>query len=437
MASTTGDLTDDRKCWLGETEDCIPAHISIWSEEKKNEHKEYVEEQMRGTEGVVQEGKEYILRHSKGATFMQIKPGKRFKSKGVTIDAMSLVGKQLECVYEVNKNSMKRKANDISELSEIDLSFVVKKNNSKLIDDGSSQSLTYTEIEKMRKEKSGKEMIDMLVSNSSTFSTKTEFSQEKYLKRKKKKYDNTLTIQQPTLTRVISHLHEKQGRKMLGIRPDTIAHILTSANICSGSRTMVLDGQKGIVTGAVAERMGGEGRLFSLVEGTNPPMQGCNRLQLSAKAKSVISPFPMYLTSHLIKSLKSTTSTAATTATDGEKPKTRADQLQFQLDQLKTKWQQCGGAVDSVIVLGRYDQNAVVKGVWPLLAPGGIMVVYSQSIQLLADIMDRLKQSELIAHPELCDIWYREYQVLPNRTHPMMNMSSTGGYVLSATKLAK
>jgi len=392
----------------------------------------------REDEGTVKEGEEYILKHSKGETFFQIKPGKKFKAKGVSIDAMSLVGKQLECTYEVFKDlPLKRKAQDVSELSEIDLTFVPKGNNSQLIDDGMSQSLTFTEIEKMRKEKSGKEMVEMLVSNSSTFKSKTEFSQEKYLKRKKKKYDNSITIRRPTLTRVVALSHEKAGKKMLGMRSDTIAHILTSANVRAGACTIVLDAQKGLVTGAVAERMGGAGKLFALVEGNNAPMQGCHRLGLDATKRSVIYPFPMYLVSHLIKSLTTTTTTTSEEKAVEEKPKSRMDQLKYQLKNLNSEFQKCGGKVESLIVVGRFDQNAVLKGLWPLLQPGGIMVVFSQSIKPLADIMDRLKQSELVANPELCDIWYREHQVLPNRTHPMMNMSSTGGYVLSAIKLAK
>ena len=34
---------------------------------------------------------------------------------------------------------------------------------------------------------------------------------------------------------------------------------------------------------------------------------------------------------------------------------------------------------------------------------------------------------------QLVEPWLREYQVLPQRTHPNMNMSGTGGYMLSAT----
>jgi hypothetical protein len=40
--------------------------------------------------------------------------------------------------------------------------------------------------------------------------------------------------------------------------------------------------------------------------------------------------------------------------------------------------------------------------------------------------------TDSLVHTQLTECWYREQQVLPNRTHPLMQMSATGGYVLSA-----
>lgn len=37
---------------------------------------------------------------------------------------------------------------------------------------------------------------------------------------------------------------------------------------------------------------------------------------------------------------------------------------------------------------------------------------------------------------QLQESWWREYQVLPGRTHPTMSTSGTGGYILSGIKTA-
>ena len=34
--------------------------------------------------------------------------------------------------------------------------------------------------------------------------------------------------------------------------------------------------------------------------------------------------------------------------------------------------------------------------------------------------------------PSITEAWLRQYQVLPGRTHPLMNMSGSGGYILNA-----
>lgn len=37
--------------------------------------------------------------------------------------------------------------------------------------------------------------------------------------------------------------------------------------------------------------------------------------------------------------------------------------------------------------------------------------------------------------PTVTEPWLRRYQVLPGRTHPMMAMSGSGGYILHAIKV--
>jgi tRNA (adenine-N(1)-)-methyltransferase non-catalytic subunit len=42
-----------------------------------------------------------------------------------------------------------------------------------------------------------------------------------------------------------------------------------------------------------------------------------------------------------------------------------------------------------------------------------------------------LKKSQKATHMELSDSWLREYQVLPERTHPKVMMDCSGGYLLT------
>lgn len=65
----------------------------------------------------------------------------------------------------------------------------ILENNSKLIDDNTSQKLSQADIVSMKeKGLSGEQVIQAIISNSATFQAKTEYSKEKYIKKKQQKY---------------------------------------------------------------------------------------------------------------------------------------------------------------------------------------------------------------------------------------------------------
>lgn len=61
--------------------------------------------------------------------------------------------------------------------------------NRHLVDDGETQSLKSNDIAKLRESgSSASEIVGQIIENSKTFNTKTEYSQDKYLRKKEKKY---------------------------------------------------------------------------------------------------------------------------------------------------------------------------------------------------------------------------------------------------------
>jgi tRNA (adenine-N(1)-)-methyltransferase non-catalytic subunit len=46
-----------------------------------------------------------------------------------------------------------------------------------------------------------------------------------------------------------------------------------------------------------------------------------------------------------------------------------------------------------------------------------------------------MKSTPNYIHVKLFDMWAREYQVLKNRTHPMMSMAGHSGYLVTAIKV--
>jgi tRNA (adenine-N(1)-)-methyltransferase non-catalytic subunit len=67
--------------------------------------------------------------------------------------------------------------------------FVPENDNRSYTDTNSAQKLSVDELVELRdKGASGKEIIQKLVENSKTWDSKTEFSKQKYLKKKQQKY---------------------------------------------------------------------------------------------------------------------------------------------------------------------------------------------------------------------------------------------------------
>ena len=58
------------------------------------------------------------------------------------------------------------------------------------------------------------------------------------------------------------------------LRDDTLAQLLTQSNIRPGGRYLVVDDTGGLVTAAIMERMGCEGRIMTFTDADSPPAWG-------------------------------------------------------------------------------------------------------------------------------------------------------------------
>lgn len=64
------------------------------------------------------------------------------------------------------------------------------------------------------------------------------------------------------------------------------------------------------------------------------------------------------------------------------------------------------------------------------------LMVMMKISQPLATCMHNLQQGKMAINLQITEPWLREFQVLPSRTHPHMQMSSFGGYVLSGIRIS-
>ncbi|XP_033873540.2 tRNA (adenine(58)-N(1))-methyltransferase non-catalytic subunit TRM6 [Acipenser ruthenus] len=368
--------------------------------------------------------------------------------------------------------------------------------NRNIVDDGRSQKLTRDDIETLKEQGlKGQEIVQQLIENSSTFRDKTEFAQEKYIKKKKKKYDNTITVLKPS-TRILALMyHGREPGKICHLRYDTLAQMLTLGNVHAGSKIIVFDTCAGLVLGAVMERMGGYGSVIQMYPGGEPVRAATDNFGFPEHFYKTLHEFPLCKVNLLLdgtlsldKDKKETVSAVDESngamskapqdsvqkmgeEVEGEKDSAQASpevdtmEVTSELPEDKEKEERAarrenkalekkvkqeekrkkhleaaallqGRNADGLVIAGRFHPTPLVLSLLKFVAPSRPFVIYCQHKEPLIECHTKLRERGGVIGLQLSETWLRHYQVLPNRTHPMLLMSGGGGYILSGITVA-
>eukprot|EP01060_Flectonema_neradi_P037476 TRINITY_DN7554_c1_g1_i1.p1 TRINITY_DN7554_c1_g1~~TRINITY_DN7554_c1_g1_i1.p1 ORF type:complete len:459 (+),score=103.36 TRINITY_DN7554_c1_g1_i1:39-1379(+) len=301
--------------------------------------------------------------------------------------------------------------------------------NRKLLDNNSAQTADPEQLLQMRISGSGEEAIKELITSSKTFMSKTKFAQEKYIKKKQKKYVFQMRVFKPTISRIIEMSLLKKPEKIMHLRVDTMGEILTFANIHAGSSTMVLDSTAGLVTAACVQRMGGQGKLYNIV-GTQgkgaPTMMNCEYLGINDWAEKTM------VNVDLDRDLCELPNNEECTKLSSKNMIRRDYRSLLGLTSAAHEIQQIGG-IQSVVIASSHDPQEAFFELLPLMGGSCTFAVYSRYIEPLVALSSEIRNKWIAVNVRLTETWWREHQVLPNKTHPFVAMSGTGGFVLSGT----
>ncbi|XP_031477814.1 uncharacterized protein LOC116248917 [Nymphaea colorata] len=99
-------------------------------------------------------------------------------------------------------------------------------------------------------------------------------------------------------------------------------------------------------------------------------------------------------------------------------------------------WKQ-NGFSSLIMAAPDLDPWNIVQELLPLLAYSAPFAIYHQYLQPLAVCMHNMQAEKIAVGLQISEPWLREYQVLPSRTHPAMQMSAFGGYILSGTRICR
>lgn len=339
--------------------------------------------------------------------------------------------------------------------------------NRHLSDTNTSQSLHHDEVIKLKEQGvHGSDIVDKLIQNSSTFHKKTDFSKAKYVLRKQKKWQPRCRMIRCTASTICEALYYKEPRRLMNLRDDTLGQILSYANISAGCQPLIFETCLGVVTGAVAERMGGYGKIMSVYTGQQPAYSDMlGRFNLSFAENNSVKwvhsgdvfgeevvtsndpeaadpdrverealEWPCTLHEHTRAYLEKMESEKEQTAFMAKRCARFARKLTRHTD-METKDYLKQRKCDCVIIATKCDPTATLMAMLPYLASSSPFVVFSEFIEPLTECFRELQKKSLAINLRLSDTWTREYQVLPGRTHPNMTMSQSGGFILTGIKL--
>ncbi|KAL3840228.1 hypothetical protein ACJIZ3_024819 [Penstemon smallii] len=343
------------------------------------------------------------------------------------------------------------------------------RDNRALVDNNTAQNLTGEDIDDMRRKGvSGDEIVEALIANSATFEKKTAFSQEKYRIKKQKKYAPRVLLRRPFTRSICEAYFKKHAEKIGFLRVDTLSLLLSFANVTAHSNVLVVDMLDGIITGAVAERLGGTGYVcnthcgitaytINIVRMFNFSDETCKRIVHSSLAElrpsssetssvdqledsctttckhneEISSPSTIDLVSreeNCNGNMESVTKAASPKTSKSIKAGEKAP-----VEAIKS-WKE-NGFSSLIVAAPDLDAWGIMKELLPLLSYSAPFAIYHQYLEPLATCMHNLQIEKMAISLQITEPWLREYQVLPSRTHPHMQMSSSGGYILSGTRI--
>eukprot|EP00466_Bigelowiella_natans_P007830 jgi/Bigna1/131853/aug1.15_g6561 len=387
-----------------EAMDKIPAHTASWDADTRAKYQDVLSTDKDLYQTIREGAKVVVVGNDDKRSLIRIKKGKRAKlGKGWnTMDG--LIGKPYGVQLDVGRGDFDIVPDEEVKDPATSQDSSKGKSNEKLYDRQDNQKFTHEEITKMQQSMTEKEVMNRVVAGSATFNTKTEFSKAKYLKRKKKRHLSRLTVLPATPFNICETYLKNEPKKSMYLRPDVLSYILTAANVRASfpwalplsfnrERLKILAEMR-----AKAQQQNAENADEKKTESTVQAKQDDNNQDTTSEKRDPV-----------------------------EEEKTRKLYLRAK--------EQMAEMASSLIIATRNCPRSILKELCPYLAGSGCIVVYSEHLSPLKEAADWLKKTATATNVNICDNWFREYQILPQRTHPMMNMNGFSGYLLTAIKL--
>ncbi|KAJ3031105.1 UNVERIFIED_CONTAM: tRNA (adenine(58)-N(1))-methyltransferase non-catalytic subunit trm6 [Siphonaria sp. JEL0065] len=401
---------------------------------------------------LIQEGDNVLIRMpSNNCKIVTLKSASKVNlGKFGTFNASALIGQPFNAAYNIIANGEIESVNPSAAMEdldeEIDEDEAAERNNSNLKDREENQKVSKEEIDKMKLELQdgtidAKDIIKTLVTNNSSHDQKTKFAQLKFIKRKARKYSKKFEALETTTRNLCEYYFTTKPQKTRGIRVDTLAQIMCFANVMASSNILVADSVGGLVVGSLLERMtqgsqGFGGKVFAMMDGDMPNFDLVNEMNLD---KSVIEKTLDYLSWSRFEKGENEGITIPPPETADPNSLLRHTKKVAAIAKTiasRTVLQQ-PNHFDGLIIASQFENLEILGKLIPYVGYSRPVVIYSQFKESLVPAYLMMRGSPDFVNAQLSETLTREYQVPVSGlgTHPFMQTSGGGGFLLTATRV--
>lgn len=302
-----------------------------------------------------------------------------------------------------------------------------------------TNTLSMAEIEDLKKQGlKGEDIIAKITESHQDFEKKTEFSKAKYLKRKKQKYLSHVTPEPITSSVLLNVYMEKEASRVLNMGEESLALLLSLANIRPGGHYLVMDETPSVIVTAILERLGGRGSVTILHETEHANVDGLKYFEDWVPKDEGKVEDHMVKTTNLIDLLHPEESPKFVEK-DVENMKSSAKPQYFRqlFREQQRQWIKRRGeeGFDGLVVATTLDLPGLINRLIPYVSGSAPIVVYSEYKERLVDLTLSLKHDLRVLAPTITETRVRKYQTLPGRMHPLMTSRAVGGYLLHGIRV--
>lgn len=198
-------------------------------------------------------------------------------------------------------------------------------------------------------------------------------------------------------------------------------------------------GCQGLVSATLMNAIGPAGTIIHIHPGNIPEKHALLQLNLSPERMDQILCVSIF---NLVRNIKPIQEPNEDIAAHGKR---KADENPLAPEKKRPRWEEREEKalsvvrerkIDGLVVVSKEHPGNILKRLLKHLEPSRPFVVFFAVREPLQQLFLELKTRSDVTAVRLTENWLRSYQVLPDRTHPDINMSGSSGFLLSGVKVA-